>query len=102
MGTFQKQVNEDISGYEEVMHRLRDVAESARQELEEFDSTIVQIDDLFEGRSLQTVILREAILIMLDLKASAKADSLRSVPSHCPNCKSALLGNSMVNPLATQ
>lgn len=93
VATFQKQVNEDISGYEDVMLKLRDIAEQARQELEEFDSTIVQIDDLFEGRSLQTAILREAILMMLDLKASAKSASLRSVPSHCPNCKAALLGN---------
>ena len=90
--TFQKQVDEDISGYKDVMDRLRSEAEKARKDLEEYDSTIVQADALFEGRSLQTAVLREAILMMLDLKETVKQTTLKTVPSNCPNCKQALLG----------
>ncbi|HEY9840704.1 MAG TPA: hypothetical protein V6D23_09635, partial [Candidatus Obscuribacterales bacterium] len=91
--TFQKQVDEDISGYNDVMNRLRLEAEKARRDLEEYDSTIVQIDSLFEGRHLQTAVLREAILMMLDLKETVKHTTLKTCPSNCPNCKQALLGS---------
>ena len=91
--TFQKQVDEDISGYPDVMDKLRNEAEKARAELEEYDSTIIQIDALFEGRSLQTAVLREAILMMLDLKQTVKQTPHKTVPTHCPNCKQALLGS---------
>ncbi|MBT9548735.1 MAG: PQQ-binding-like beta-propeller repeat protein [Candidatus Sericytochromatia bacterium] len=93
INTFQKQVEEDISDYPDVMMRLREEAEKARQELENYDSVIVQIPDLFEGKSLRTVILREAIVMMLDLKASIKAAGARTVPTHCPNCRQPLLGS---------
>ncbi|HEY9841471.1 MAG TPA: Hsp70 family protein, partial [Candidatus Obscuribacterales bacterium] len=93
VSTFQKQVDEDITGYKDVMDRLREEAEKARQDLEEYDSTIVQIDSLFEGRHLQTAVLREAILMMLDLKETVKFTTLKTCPSNCPNCKQALLGS---------
>lgn len=91
--TFQKQVNEEISEYPDVMKRLREEAEKARQELEIYDSVIVQVSDLLEGQSLRTVILREAIVMMLDLKASLQAMGSRTVPTHCPNCRQPLLGS---------
>ncbi|PIQ24398.1 hypothetical protein COW36_24410 [bacterium (Candidatus Blackallbacteria) CG17_big_fil_post_rev_8_21_14_2_50_48_46] len=91
--TFQKQVDEEISDYPDVMSRLREEAEKVRQELENFDSVIVQVADLFEGKSLRTIILREAIVMMLDLKASIKEAGVRTVPTHCPNCRQPLLGS---------
>ncbi|MBF2053200.1 MAG: hypothetical protein IGS03_07005 [Candidatus Sericytochromatia bacterium] len=89
--TFQRQVDEDITEYEDVMQRLRMEADKARQQLEEYDSTLVQVDSLFEGLPLKTVIVREAIVIMLDLKESVK-EELRLVPTNCPNCKQRLHG----------
>lgn len=91
--TFQKQVNEEISEYPDVMQRLHQEAEKARQELENYDSVIVQVPDLLEGKSLRTVILREAIVMMLDLKASLQSMQTRTVPTHCPNCHQPLLGS---------
>ncbi|PKL76314.1 MAG: hypothetical protein CVV27_10905, partial [Candidatus Melainabacteria bacterium HGW-Melainabacteria-1] len=93
INTFQKQIDEDISGYDDVMARLRGEAEKARKDLEEYDSTIIQIDSLFEGKHLQTAVLREAILMMLELKETVKTTVVRTVPSNCPNCKQALLGS---------
>jgi hypothetical protein len=91
--TFQKQVNEEITEYPDVMQRLRDESERVRQELESYDAALVQVADLFEGQGLRTVILREAIVMMLDLKASLKAAGTRTVPTHCPNCRQPLLGS---------
>lgn len=93
VNTFQKQIDEDVTGYDDVMERLQLEAEKARRELEEYDSTIVQIDSLFEGRHLQTAVLREAILMMLDLRETVKHSTLKTVPSNCPNCKQPLLGS---------
>ncbi|MGV3525921.1 MAG: PQQ-binding-like beta-propeller repeat protein [Candidatus Sericytochromatia bacterium] len=93
VNTFQKQVDEDISEYEDIMLRLRQEAEKTRQELEEYDSVIVQAEALFEGKSLQTVILREAIVMMLDLKESLSKGGVKIVPTHCPNCSQPLLGS---------
>lgn len=92
LNTFQKQVDEDISTYEDVVQRLNDAAEKARVELEDYDSTIVQLDDLFEGHGLKSVIVREAIVMMLELKESVK-DQARLVPHECPNCNQKLLGS---------
>jgi hypothetical protein len=93
INTFQKQVEEEITDYPDVMMRLREEAEKARQELENYDSVIVQVPDLFEGKGLRTVILREAIVMMLDLKISIKEAGARTVPTHCPNCRQILLGS---------
>lgn len=92
VSTFQKQVHEDISEYEDVIQRMEMEAEKARQQLETFDSTVVQIEDLFEGQSLKTVIVREAIVMMLDLRESI-AQETRLVPTHCPNCNQRLSGS---------
>lgn len=90
--TFQKQVGEDIEDYPDVMERLRLESEKVRKELEDYDSTVVQIDALFEGKSLQTAVIREAILMMLDLRETVKTTQIKTVPSNCPNCKQSLLG----------
>ncbi len=92
LNTFQKQVDEDISTYEDVVQRLQDAAERARVELEDYDSTVVQVEDLFEGHGLKSVIVREAIVMMLELKESVK-DNARLVPHQCPNCNQKLLGS---------
>lgn len=92
LSTFQKQVDEDITTYDDVVQRLQNAAEKARVELEDYDSTIVQVEDLFEGHGLKSVIVREAIVMMLELKESVK-DQARLVPHTCPNCNQKLLGS---------
>lgn len=92
VSTFQKQVHEDISEYEDIMQRLEEEAEKAREQLEKYDSTVVQVIDLFEGQSLKTVIVREAIVMMLDLRESVVQEA-RLVPTNCPNCNQRLNGS---------
>ncbi len=92
LNTFQRQVDEDISTYEDVTQRLMDAAEKARVELENYDSTVVQLEDLFEGLGLKSVIVREAIVMMLELQESVQKEA-RVVPHKCPNCNQKLLGS---------
>lgn len=90
--TFEKQVNQDVRDLPEVMDALGIEAEHARQQLEEYDSVLIQIDNLMPNQSLKTFIVREAIVMMLELQESSK-ENLRVVPTHCPNCSQPLHGS---------
>lgn len=90
--TFQKQAGDEVAEDPDVQARIRQESEEIRKQLEEYDSTIVQIENLYEGQSLKTVIVREAIVMMLELRESAK-QSARLVPTHCPNCNGRLMGS---------
>jgi hypothetical protein len=92
VGTFTQQTQIDLAEQPDVQDRLKEEAEKIRKELEDFDSAIVQIDKIFEGKGLKTVILRDAIVMMLDLKESLAKEGFKVVPTHCPSCRQALLG----------
>ncbi len=90
--TFEKQVNQEVRELPEVMATLRIEAEEARKQLEDYDSVLIQIENLLPNQSLKTFIVREAIVMMLELQESIK-ENLRVVPTDCPNCNQPLNGS---------
>lgn len=88
---FEQQTGEDLSEQTEVLERLQEAAEKAREELEIFDSTIVQIDQLLRRHNLKTVLVREAIIRMQEARTDFEGDEIEP-PKNCPNCDERLGG----------
>lgn len=86
--TFQQQTQLDPGADTLAQERLREAAEAAREQLEIFDSTIVQIEEVFQKQGLKTVLVREAVLRALEARQEISAD--QPPPARCPNCNHSL------------
>lgn len=91
--TFNHQFQADIKQHPEDFARLQQEAERVRQQLEEYDSVIVQLDKLLQKHTLRTVVMRDSIVMMLEIKDSLRQGPARTPPMSCPSCQQPLLGS---------
>lgn len=82
---FEQQTSLVLAEYPEALQKIEEAAEKAREELEIFDSTIVQCEHLVRKHNLKTVLVREAIIRMQESKQNFEDEDIVP-PRHCPNC----------------
>lgn len=86
--TLESQTTESLADSAELKAALQAPADQARQELESFDSTIVQVEKIYQEHDLKTVILREAVLKAWEARRSSEGEE--TPPARCPNCEARL------------
>lgn len=84
----------DLTEIPEIQHSLDKIIEKIRIKLEDYDLEIVEVKGFYDKKfALETIILREFILEMLDEEDSENNLKIKTVPTNCPNCGSLLLGS---------
>lgn len=84
----------DLNDISEIQHSLDKVIEKVRLKLEYYDLEIVEIKGFYDKKlALESIILREFILEMIDEEDSENNRKLKTVPTNCPNCGALLLGS---------
>ncbi|MGE3728778.1 MAG: cyclic nucleotide-binding domain-containing protein, partial [Candidatus Sericytochromatia bacterium] len=91
--SFYAQSGLDLDGETEALDKLREQAANVRIRLQDYDAARVFVPDLLQGKSLQTVVLRDSILTMLELQAAPARQPYNTPPTHCPDCHTPLLGS---------
>lgn len=90
--SFYAQTRLDVRQSEEALSKLRNQAAQARIRLQDFDAVRVFLPDLYQGKALQTVVLRDSVLTMLELLNATAHQPHETPPTHCPVCHTPLLG----------
>ncbi len=88
INTLESQCGESLADRTELKLALQAPADEARQQLESFDSTIVQVEKIYQQYDLKTVILREAVLKAWEARRSSEGEV--APPARCPNCEARL------------
>ncbi len=88
LNTLESQTHESLKESTELRAALQEPADQARQELESFDSTIVQAEKIYQKHDLKTVVLREAVLKAWEVRRSSEGEV--TPPARCPNCEARL------------
>ncbi|MBT9547036.1 MAG: cyclic nucleotide-binding domain-containing protein [Candidatus Sericytochromatia bacterium] len=91
--SFYAQTGQDIDGQVDALEKLREQANYVRIRLQDYDSARVFVPDLLRGKALQTLVLRDSILTMLELQAAPARQPYNTPPTHCPDCHTPLLGS---------
>lgn len=92
-GSFFQHTGIDLEAHPEALALLRRHAEGYRVQLQDYDVIPVDIPDLMAGTRLKTLLLRESILTLSELRRNPERYPFDTPPSHCPECKSPLLGH---------
>lgn len=90
--SFYAQTGLDLYNQTEALEKLKAQAGFVRIRLQDYDSARVFVPDLLSGKALQTVVLRDSILTMLELQAAPARLPYSTPPTHCPDCHTPLLG----------
>lgn len=91
-GAFYQQHGVDLAHHPEALERLQAEAERARLSLQDHALIPVDLPDLLPGERLRTVLLRESILTLLELRRTPERFPYDTPPDHCPECHAPLLG----------
>lgn len=91
-GAFYQQTQIDLNSHPEALALLRQKAREYRIALQDHDVLPVEINDLVDGQRLRTLLLRDSILTLLELRGTPERYPYDTPPTHCPACRSPLLG----------
>lgn len=91
--SFYAQTQLDLRQSEEALNTLRHQAAQARIRLQDYDAVRIVLPDLYQGKTLKTVVLRDSVLTMLELLNAPIYRCHETPPHHCPLCHSPLLGS---------
>lgn len=91
-GAFYQQHGIDLQDEPEVMSRLQDYALEYKIKLQDHSIWPVDIPDLIVGHKLRTILLRDLILTMLDIRRTPNRYPYETPPTHCIECHVPLLG----------
>ncbi|MGV3524168.1 MAG: cyclic nucleotide-binding domain-containing protein [Candidatus Sericytochromatia bacterium] len=91
-GAFYQQHGIDLAHHPEALERLQAEAERARVALQDHALIPVDLPDLLPEERLRTVLLRESILTLLELRRTPERFPYDTPPDHCPECHAPLLG----------
>jgi hypothetical protein len=84
----------DLTTIPEIQERLDKIVELVKIKLEDYDLEIVEVKGFYDKKlALESIILREYILEMLDEEESEELLKVKTVPTNCPNCRALLLGS---------
>lgn len=86
---FEQEQGQSLLENAEAQSRLREAAVAAKEQLEIFDSTIVQVEQLLGQQGIKTVLVREALIRMLEARQDYTDEDV-APPSYCPNCEEKL------------
>jgi CRP-like cAMP-binding protein len=90
--SFFAQTGLDLNGQNEPLEILKAQAHQVRIRIQDYDAAQVFVPDLFQGKPLKTVVLRDSIITMLELQAAPARQPYTTPPTHCPDCHTLLLG----------
>lgn len=81
--------------YTEQLSRITSAATRARNELEWHTGAVIRLKDFLDGKTFETVILREQMEVMLHKheRDSLVKAGMPTVPANCPNCSKPLFGS---------
>ncbi|HEY9843066.1 MAG: hypothetical protein ACAI44_27270, partial [Candidatus Sericytochromatia bacterium] len=91
-GSFFQHTGIDLEDHPEALEKLREHAHQFRIQLQDYDVVPVFITDLLPGTRLKTLLLRESILALIELRHMPEQHPYDTPPSRCPECRSPLLG----------
>lgn len=92
-GSFFQHTGVDLETYPQALDKLRQLAHEYRLQLQDHDVIPVDIENLIPETRLKTVLLRESILALIQLRKATERQPYDTPPSHCPDCRSPLLGH---------
>ena len=91
-GSFFQHTGIDLEAHPDALEKLREYARQYRVQLQDFDVIPVFIPELLPGTKLKTLLLRESILALVQLRHMPEYHPPDTPPTHCPECRSPLLG----------
>lgn len=91
-GAFFQHTGIDLEAHPEALEKLREYAGQYRVQLQDFDVIPVFVPEILPGTKLKTLLLRESILAMQQLRRMPEYQPPATPPTHCPDCRSPLLG----------
>jgi CRP-like cAMP-binding protein len=91
-GSFYQHFGIDLEAYPEALKRLREEAETLREQLQTHSLLPVLIENLLPEKTLKTILLRESILTLQAIHDTPDKHLYNTPPTHCPACQSPLLG----------